>query len=489
MSAPVAVNDELGLLENTPVVIDRTDLLDNDSDPDGDPIFLIAVSNAVNVSATLRPDGTVALVPPPNYSGPASFDYTISDGHGGTATAHVDIDIQADTNGTPVLAADDHVATNEDTPLVLAPAVLLANDVDNAGDQLTIKVVGNAVGGTVSLDASGNIVFTPAANFSGDASFTYTVSDGHGGTATATVNITVTPVNDVPVAANDTVSATEDTPLVLAPAALLGNDSDVDGDSLTITSVQGATHGTVAISNGNIVFTPAASYNGPASFTYTVSDGHGGTATAAVNVNVAAVDAPVLGQNIVGTSGNDSLVGTTGADTIDGKAGADTMAGGAGNDAYYVDGSGDRIVESAGQGTDTVYAADTHTLGANVENMVITGTWAGSQYYGNELDNLITGNSSSNWIDAGAGNDTIISGGGGDTISGGDGTDTVVFTGKYSDYQVSTDAWGNTIVAALTGSGTATLSHVETLQFADQSYQTGSSSSSGGSSSSGTSGG
>src|SRR5215813_3073723 len=310
MSAPVAVNDELGLLENTPVVIDRTDLLDNDSDPDGDPIFLIAVSNAVNVSATLRPDGTVALVPPPNYSGPASFDYTISDGHGGTATAHVDIDIQADTNGTPVLAADDHVATNEDTPLVLAPAVLLANDVDNAGDQLTIKVVGNATHGTVALDANGNVVFTPAANYNGPASFTYTVSDGHGGTATATVNITVTPVNDAPVAANDTVAATEDTPLVLAPAALTGNDSDVDGDSLTIISVQGATHGTVALdANGNVVFTPAANYNGPAAFTYTVSDGHGGTATGTVNVNVAPVnDAPVAGADTVSGTEDTPLV-------------------------------------------------------------------------------------------------------------------------------------------------------------------------------------
>src|SRR5262249_250749 len=85
----------------------------------------------------------------------------------------------------------------------------------------------------------------------------------------------------------------------------------------------------------------------------------------------------VPGQNIAGTSGNDSLVGTSGADTIDGKTGNDSMAGGVGNDLYYADNSGDRVIELAGQGTDTVYAADTHYLEDNVENMVITGTWSG----------------------------------------------------------------------------------------------------------------
>src|SRR5262249_57385849 len=123
------------------------------------------------------------------------------------------------------------------------------------------------------------------ANYNGPASFTYTVSDGNGGTATATVNITVTPVNDAPVAAGDTVSATEDTPLVLAPAALLGNDSDVDGDSLTITSVQGATHGTVALdASSNVVITPADNYNAPVSATYTASEPQGRQATADVHV-------------------------------------------------------------------------------------------------------------------------------------------------------------------------------------------------------------
>jgi len=313
--SPVAVDDELGLLENTPVVIDRTDLLGNDSDPDGDSIFLVSVSDAVNVTATLKPDGTITLVPPANYTGPAHFSYTISDGHGGTSTARVDIDIQSDSNGAPVIAVDDAVTTKEDTPLVLAPATLLANDVDAAGDPLTITSVGSAIGGTVSLDSNGNIVFTPATNSTGGASFTYTVDDGQGNTATATVNVDVTPVNDIPVAVNDTVTIAEDTPIVLAPIALLGNDTDADLDALTITAVGNATHGTVALdANGNVVFTPAANYNGPASFTYTVSDGNGGTATATVNVTVVPVnDAPVAGNDTVNATEDTPLVLTPGA--------------------------------------------------------------------------------------------------------------------------------------------------------------------------------
>ena len=107
------------------------------------------------------------------------------------------------------------------------------------------------------------------------------------------MNITVSAVNDQPVAVDDSASTTEDTALVIAAATLLGNDSDPDGDALTISSVQGAVNGTVSLAGGNVTFTPAPNYSGPASFTYTVSDGNGGTATATVNITVSAVnDAP-----------------------------------------------------------------------------------------------------------------------------------------------------------------------------------------------------
>ncbi|WMR32852.1 tandem-95 repeat protein, partial [Metapseudomonas otitidis] len=101
----------------------------------------------------------------------------------------------------------------------------------------------------------------------------------------------------------------EDTPLTIEPATLLGNDTDVDGDSLTIVSVQNAVNGTVALINGKVVFTPAANFNGTGSFTYTVSDGKGGTDTATVKVGVTAVnDLPVVDSH--GLTVNEESVGT-----------------------------------------------------------------------------------------------------------------------------------------------------------------------------------
>ncbi|WP_129139544.1 tandem-95 repeat protein, partial [Modicisalibacter coralii] len=211
-------------------------------------------------------------------------------------------------------AANDALTTAEDTALTIDPATLLANDSDVDGDTLTITSVSGAEHGSVVLNADGSITFTPAADYNGAASFDYTVSDGQGGSATATVGVRVTPVNDDPSAgddnadpnaANDALTTAEDTALTIDPATLLANDSDVDGDTLTITSVSGAEHGSVVLNaDGSITFTPAADYNGAASFDYTVSDGQGGSATATVGVRVTPVnDDPVANDDSYTTHG------------------------------------------------------------------------------------------------------------------------------------------------------------------------------------------
>ncbi|MES2317286.1 MAG: retention module-containing protein, partial [Pseudomonadota bacterium] len=290
-AAPLAGGDAAVAVEDTALTISQTTLLGNDSDADGDTVAVTSVQSAINGTVAIV-NGNVVFTPNANYNGPASFTYTISDGRGGNASATVNLTVGA-VNDAPV-AAPDVVAAVEDTALVIAPAALIANDVDVDGDTLTITSVQNAVNGTVAL-VNGNIVFTPAPNFNGPASFTYTVVDGNGASATTTVNINVGPVNDAPVANANAANGTEDTALTIAPATLLANDTDADGDTLAIASVQAAVNGTIAIVNGNVVFTPNANYNGPASFTYTVSDGHGGTATAIVNLDIGAVnDAAVI---------------------------------------------------------------------------------------------------------------------------------------------------------------------------------------------------
>jgi Ca2+-binding RTX toxin-like protein len=129
------------------------------------------------------------------------------------------------------------------------------------------------------------------------------------------------------------------------------------------------------------------------------------------------------GNNVLaGLAGNDVLVGGDGNDTLLGGTGADVMTGGTGNDSYEVDDTGDQVIEQAGGGTDTVDSAISHTLGAHVENLRLTGS-AGLSGTGNELDNTITGNAGSNSLLGLAGNDTLIGGGGNDTLDGGDGND------------------------------------------------------------------
>jgi VCBS repeat-containing protein len=146
------------------------------------------------------------------------------------------------------VAVNDSYTTNEDTALGVAAPGILGNDSDVDGDALTVSVVNPPANGTVTLNTlDGAFTYTPAANFNGTDSFTYTANDGQLASNVATVTLTVTPINDAPVAANDSYFTNEDTTLSVPGASLLANDSDVDGDALTVSLVSGPAHGTVAL--------------------------------------------------------------------------------------------------------------------------------------------------------------------------------------------------------------------------------------------------
>ena len=185
---------------------------------------------------------------------------------------------------TPPVAHDDNVTLNEDTTLAVA---VLGNDTDANGD--TLYVTGIDTGpahGAAAVNADGTIQYTPDANFFGADSFTYTISDGQGGAASAIVGVTVNPINDLPLAADDVANSGTNQSVTVG---VLLNDSDPDGDALTVLGITtGPAHGTAVVNTDNtITYTPASNYSGQDSFVYQIGDGHGGTAVASVNLNIA----------------------------------------------------------------------------------------------------------------------------------------------------------------------------------------------------------
>jgi VCBS repeat-containing protein len=255
-------------------------VLANDSDPDsGDDLTALIASYPTHGGVTLNADGTFQYVPMPTYVGSDSFTYFASDGF--TTSAQPATVTIAVTNGAPVASLDSYNAP-ANVPLNIAAPGVLANDTDPDHDTLTAALAsGGPSHGTVTLNADGSFTYQPTQQFTGTDSFNYTVSDGFGGTATATVQLTVT--NGAPTATDDSFQANDGASTSMA---VLANDTDPNNDTLTIQSVSSAQHGTVQNNSTSVTYTSTIPYAGSDSFTYTISDGHGHTATATVNVTV-----------------------------------------------------------------------------------------------------------------------------------------------------------------------------------------------------------
>ena len=323
---PNAADDSFTTAEDTPLTRSAaTGLRQNDSDGDT-PVGSLTVSAAAFVPATLGSvtvslDGAFTFTPAANQTGSGSFTYTLSDGTN-TDVATVSITV-AGSNDAPA-ATNDQYGTAEDAVLsVDAASGVLANDTDPDGDPLTATLAAAfspAELGTVDLDGDGSFVFTPALDRSGSGTFSYTVSDGTA-TDTATVTINVAAVNDPPLAVDDTYTIPEDTVLVVsADQGLLDNDTDPEDAPLNVASFGGvvpvqAGEVQVILGTGGFTFTPAADYIGPATFSYTVSDG-ARTATGQATITVTAVnDAPVAVADGYSTSEDTELWLTVAADS------------------------------------------------------------------------------------------------------------------------------------------------------------------------------
>lgn len=356
-SMPMATDDSgYSVSRNGTLTISIAALVANDTDANGDALTISAVGSALNGTVSLNAQtGTVIFVPNADYTGPASFAYTLSDGRGGTAQGGVSLAVLATPTGVSVFQESDGPTSggfNENAAVELgmkfassaSGTVTAIRFYKAAGD------LGAHTGSVWSADGTllGTVTFAAetlsgwqTATFSSPiqitAGTTYVASYHTTGTYVATANYFTTAhtsgvltalssaasggngvfgygsgttfptsnyhasnywvdvvfnqatVNNVPVAANDNGFTTyANTALSIAAAALLANDTDADGDILSITGASGATHGTVTFDSqtNSVLFTPTSGYAGTATFSYAISDGRGGVSSATVNLTV-----------------------------------------------------------------------------------------------------------------------------------------------------------------------------------------------------------
>ncbi|MEW6219009.1 MAG: Ig-like domain-containing protein, partial [Thermodesulfobacteriota bacterium] len=277
--APVTRPDSAGTTGATAVVID---VLANDSDPDQDPLT-IASATAGSHGTTAVAGSRLVYTPASGYAGTDAFTYTVADGRGGTATGTGTVVVQA--VGTAVTANPDSRSTSEDTAVVID---VLANDLGPAGAPLTLSGVGTPASGRAA--GQGNqVAYTPAANWHGTETFMYQVADGRGGTGTGAVTVTVRPVNDAPTAGADSAVANEDGTVTVA---VLANDTDPDGDALSVISATNGSNGTTLVASNRVIYYPHLNWSGTDSVTYQIRDSAGATATGTVTVTVRPVNDP-----------------------------------------------------------------------------------------------------------------------------------------------------------------------------------------------------
>ena len=272
--APVAVNDVISTSSNTAKTFDPRA---NDSDPEGDPLTIVGKTNGAHGTVVINGGTSLTYTPATNYSGPDSFAYTISDGHGNTATGGVSVTM----NNLAPTANADSISTGSNTPKTFDPRT---NDTDPENNALTIVAKTNGANGTVVINGGTSLTYTPNTNWSGINSFTYTISDGYGNTAVGTVTVTVS--NGAPTANPDSISTTSGAAKTIDPRV---NDTDPEGNALTIIAKTNGAHGAVVLNGGaSLTYTPNAGYVGSDSFSYTISDGYGNTAVGSVSVTIIA---------------------------------------------------------------------------------------------------------------------------------------------------------------------------------------------------------
>ncbi len=469
-TAPVAVDDAATTPEDTPVTIA---VLDNDSDPEGEDIFVTSVDDPANGTAIVGAGGVIEYTPDAGFTGTDTFNYVLGDDEGlsDIATVTVTVTPEGDGNGAPVTTPDT-ATTEEDTAVTIADPA--ANDTDPDGDPVTVDSIGTPTNGTATLNPDGTVTYTPDTGFTGTDTIPYIATDGED-TTPGEIIVTVTPEeDDAPTAVDDAVTTDEDTPVTLDPTA---NDTDPQDDPLTVDSIGTPTNGTATLNpDGTVTYTPDTGFTGTDTIPYVVSDDDGNTDTGEIVVTVEPADEgridtdifPVdpadqaldpfdgLDEDPDPTDDLDDIVGTGGADTISTGDDDDTIVAGDGNDSIapgidddLVDlgGGNDLLIDvqgadtiTGGQGDDTIIAGFDTVPIETPEDGVLPGLLSdyvgdsASFAPGNPVGDLLSGlgfasdpNTTDNAdsVQGNLGADSISTGDDADTIDGGGDNDTV----------------------------------------------------------------
>jgi Ca2+-binding RTX toxin-like protein len=353
-------------------------------------------------------------------------------------------------NGSPV-ALDDLAGTDEDEPVAVA---VLANDADPDGDALTITGVADPANGAASV-AGSTVVYTPDVDFYGTDSVVYTLGDGQGGSDSATLTVTVAPVNDDPDPEDDSVTLAEEG---VVTVDVLANDEDVDGDALVVSAVDDPDHGAASIApdGKSVIYSPDADWNGTEAFAYTVSDGHEGAELAELVVTVTPVDDPPRAEPdsvtvaqgasaVVDVTANDSAgpadesgqtlsvvaVGPAAHGTAElivsgpdaGRVRYTPAAGYVGSDSFTYD-----VSDGSGTATGTVSVTVTAPVLRSLCNRTptIVGTKGADTIIGTPGDDVIYARRGNDVVDGNGGNDIVCGGPGADRLTTLDGQDRVV---------------------------------------------------------------
>lgn len=294
VSLPIADADTYSMADNTTLTIAASaGVLANDSDGNNQPLTAMLATGPAVGALSLAANGGFTYTPPTGFTGTASFTYRASDGWYQSAPAQVTINVSSFDR--PPVAQPDGFTLAEDA-LYTAPASILINDSDPDGDPRFAVVDTRPLHGTLSMRADGIFTYRPVANYHGTDSFTYRCRAGSAESAPVAVALTITPVNDAPVAVPEAqYTIAEDGTLTIAAPGLLANDYDVDGDPISAELVAAPAHGTVTIAaDGAFTYRPAADFRGSDSFRYRCRDAATASLEVTVPITVNAVnDAPV----------------------------------------------------------------------------------------------------------------------------------------------------------------------------------------------------